>query len=136
MRYLQLDEVTKFPESGFSDPLKAIVITEAELSLAQRAALGQWLVKSGCLYMMAWGEGSQAIQDAVNLANLQAHEFGKIPDEHLVITTSHEHESLRDVFWYCKHTAMHPCLLLENILLLHLADNNRENNLTRQYLDA
>jgi hypothetical protein len=99
---------------------KAIVIAETAVSDERRAEISQWLVTSGCLYMMIWGTECRAWQDAVNLANLQSWDFGSIPDDCLVITTSHPDETLTDVFWFSKHTAMHPCASLEKVVLIHI----------------
>ena len=89
LRYLQSVPCCILPDLGFSHAFKAVVISESSLTNARQAEISEWLVLSGCLYMMAWGEGCRAWQDAVNLANLKAYEFAQIPDDQLVITTSH-----------------------------------------------
>ena len=45
----------------------------------------------------------------------------------------HEDESLSEVFWFSKHTAMHPCSMLENVVLLHLASAEKAQELTAEY---
>jgi hypothetical protein len=136
LRYLQSVPSYILPDLSFSHTFKAVVISEAILTTTRQAEISEWLVLSGCLYMMAWGEECRAWQDAVNLANLKAYEFAQIPDDQLVITTSHPDEQLQNVFWFCKHTAMHPCHDLDNTVLLHLGEQNRETEYTDEFIAA
>jgi hypothetical protein len=133
MRYLQISDLILPGDLSMQSPFKALVIAEDTAPKEFKAELSRWLVSAGCLYMMAWGEDCRAWQDAVNLANLQAYNFGAIPDDALVITTSHPDELLSDVFWFAKYTAMHPCASLENVVLLHLSADKREAELTTKY---
>ena len=86
--------------------------------------------------MMAWGDDCSAWGDSVNLANRQAFETDEIPDASLVMTTCHDDETLRETFWFSKHSAMHPCCQLEHVVLLHLAPVSREQDLIAEYQDA
>jgi hypothetical protein len=113
---------------------RAVVVAEAAVADERRAEISQWLVASGCLYMMAWGTECRAWQDAVNLANLQSWEFGTIPDDCLVITTSHPDETLADVFWFSKYTAMHPCAPLEKVVLIHITKEGAAKELQQQLI--
>ena len=88
---------------------------------------------SGCLYVMAWGEGCSSWEEPVGLANLEAFDPEEIPDDRVVITTWHEDEPLNEVFWFSKHTAMHPCYELDNAVLLHLVPVGREQELTDEF---
>ena len=72
----------------------------------------------------------------MNLANLQAWEYGRIPDDQLVIATSHPRESLDEVFWYAKHTALHPCDPLEDVWLIHVAETADETALLERFSRA
>jgi hypothetical protein len=133
LRYLQSVPSCKLPDLGFSHAFKAVVISESILTTTRQAEISEWLVLSGCLYMMAWGEDCRAWQVAVNLANHKAYEFAQIPDAQLVITTAHPDEQLQNVFWYSKHTAMHPCHDLDQTVLLHLGEQSREAELSEVY---
>lgn len=132
-RYLCCTSSSELLEKSKATDFRCVVIADQHLATEERAAISSWLIETGCLYMMAWGEEAKAWQDAVNLANLEAWNFATIPDERLVISTNHERESLEEVFWYAKHTAMHPCAKLANILLLHIAADNDEEHLLAQY---
>jgi hypothetical protein len=136
MIYIQLSASGKPPDISAQRPFKGIVVAEAPVTSERQAAISQWLVESGCLYMMTWGEGCSSWNDAVNLANLGMYNFGEIPDDHLVITTCHENEPLKEVFWFAKHTAMHPCFALDNVVLLHLSPVARAQELTDEYTGA
>ena len=72
----------------------------------------------------------------MNLVNLEAYQFSRIPDDCFVMTTCHESQVLNDVFWFSKYSAMHPCFRLDNILLLHLTSAGREQELIEEYMDA
>lgn len=136
MNYIQVTESTELPDISALQPFKAIVIVENTVSPDRQVTISQWLVNSGCLYMMAWGEGCRSWEETVDQANVDAFEQGEIPDASVVITTWHEDELLQDVFWYSKHTAMHPCCDLDNIVLLHLAPKAREQELTDLFENA
>ena len=108
-------------------PFKAVVIIATSFKPEQQTTISKWLVEQGCLYMMAWGDNCSSWAESVLLANRKAFTTPEIPDQSLVMTTFHDTESLKDVFWYAKHTAMHPCHKLENVLLLHLSLAARED---------
>jgi len=86
--------------------------------------------------MMAWGEDCASWQESVDRANLETFNSREIPDNRIVITTCHEDEPLKQVFWFSKHTAMHPCFALDNTFLLHLTTVGRELELMDEYNDA
>ena len=114
------------PDVGDLKPFKAIVVVEDRSSPEWQAQASRWLVDSGCLYMMAWGEDCSSWDDSVDLANLEGFDFGDIPDDEFVMTTWHKNEPLREVFWFAKVVADHPAVKLDNILILHIcADDKR-----------
>jgi len=86
--------------------------------------------------MMAWGIECRSWENSVDLANVEAFDLDEIPDDSLVITTWHQHEPLQEVFWFSKHSAMHPCCRLDKTVLLHLSSNGREREMTDAYLGA
>lgn len=129
MRYLHLTSANDLPDIGPTGAHKAVVIAEQTVDKAAREKISRWLVNSGCLYAMTWGEECRAWQDEINLANLQAHGFSKIPDDRLVIATSHPEEQLAEVFWFARYTAMHPCHKLTRVILLHLSEHDKKADL-------
>jgi hypothetical protein len=133
MHYTQLTLTTDLPDLASLRPFKAILVIEESLAAERQLEIGRWLVESGCLYAMAWGNESGRWQDAIQAANADAFDTDEIPDDRLIIATSHEDEPLPEVFWFSKYTAMHPCVDLDNVVLLHLASAARERELGEAY---
>ena len=133
MKYLQLKASDELPDLSGLQPFKAVVAIETAVTAEQQARISRWLVESGCLYMMAWGKECASWDESVALANRKAFSTPEIPDPSLIITTRHDGETLNDVFWFAKYTAMHPCHTLDNLLLLHLANNEREQEIRAEY---
>lgn len=133
IRYLHLDGEQAIPAAQSHQPFKAIIIAESDVTPDLRSAMCEWLSSAGCLYLMAWGQNALEWQEGINLANLQNHDFGSIPDGRLIITTTHEHEDLAKVFWFAKYTAMHPCAQLDEVMLVHIADEARATEFAELY---
>lgn len=136
MQYIQLISSNELPDISDLRPFKAVVIAEDTVTSDRQAAICQWLVESGCLYMMAWGQDCGSWDDAVNHANIEAFDSEEIPDDCVVITTRHEDESLKEAFWFSKYSAIHPCFRIENTVLLHLSPIGREQELGEKYMSA
>jgi hypothetical protein len=136
MDYLQLTALSNLPDLSALRPFKTVVLVEDVVTSDRQAAICRWLVEAGCRYIMAWGEECHSWDDSVDLANREKFNFEDIPDEGVVITTWHEDESLKEVFWFAKHTAIHPCFPLDTTVLLHLASFGREQEISAEYTDA
>ncbi len=135
--YVQITSESKVPEISSLAPFKAIVAIDDEtIGDLRRAEMSEWLVESGCLYMMAWGAQCSDWDDSVDTANLEAHDFGEIPDKDFVMTTWHESEPLREVFEFSKLSASHPTERLGHTVLLHLAKVSKEEEFRREYARA
>ncbi|MBB6558239.1 hypothetical protein HNP48_000903 [Acidovorax soli] len=113
-----------------------MVIVEAEGSAQWQAATSDWLVASGCLYMMAWGLGCSSWDDSVDWALLGAFRFEDIPPERFVMTSWHENETLDDVFFFCKQCALHDSVNLAQTVLLHIAKQPAEQRIMDVYAQA
>ena len=133
--YLQLRPGEELSDIAKLKPFLAIVVSEETVDSAWREAVSKWLVKSGCTYMLAWGNECSAWEDAVDLANIEQFNFGEIPEDELVVTTRHANESLIDVFRFAK-TAEHACTEFSNTLILHLSFQNNETEYLIQYAQA
>ena len=125
LRYVKIQDGESLPDVGDLKPFKAIVVIENRPSREWLHRASRWLVDSGCLYMMAWGDDCESWDDSVDLANLEAFDFGDIPDEEDVMTTWHDSESLEDVFRFAKASAHHPTVALDNVLILHVGPGDR-----------
>jgi hypothetical protein len=135
MEYIHLKPNSEFPDIARLYPFKAVVVIDDDVLPKWQANVSSWLVLSGCRYMMAWGKDCSSWDDSVDAASLEAFEFQEEPDDRLVITTWHENEPLRDVFWFAKNSASHPVLDLENSVIVHIS-NTRKENLKKEYEDA
>jgi hypothetical protein len=126
IEYLRLTTQTPLPNIQHLRPFKAVVIVEIPVDSDWQWQVSQWLVASGCLYMMAWGFECSSWDDAVDWANLEMFNYGNIPDNAFVMTTWHEKQSLKNVLWFAKYTAIHPDVSLQNTLLLAISCNNNK----------
>lgn len=134
--YVHLAPHSVPPGMAIEPGFKAILIIDEETPEEWQASVGAWLVRSGCLYLMAWGKQCDAWEEAVDAANLKEHGFGEIPEERFVMTTSHKKEALQDVFWYSKHVAFHPIVELQRTVLVHISSNNQSQALLKAYSEA
>ena len=85
---------------------------------------------------MAWGENCSAWDDAVDFANMEQFDYEEIPEEHFVMTTWHERDSLEELFFFAKNAALHPIAVLDNTLLLHVCAHENEKHLLGLYGSA
>jgi hypothetical protein len=131
--YLRITEGGALPESASPAPFRAVVVAEEAVSAEWQASVSEWLVHSGCLYMVAWGANCSSWDDSVDMANLEEFEFKEIPEDKFVMTTWHENESLSEALWFAKNNACHPTVALEHTLLLHISAQNGEQELLRAY---
>jgi hypothetical protein len=136
IKYLQLKPGSNPPNITSLSPFQAVVVIEEESSASWQEHISNWLVSSGCLYLMAWGLNCSSWDDSVDIANLQAHNFGDIPEDKFVMTTWHEDEPVSEAFWYSKNNAMHPTVDIENVLILHIASKGNESELLSAYASA
>lgn len=108
-------------------------MVEEDASSDWRNEISDWLVGGGCLYMVAWGRDCSAWDDSVDWANLNAFDCGDIPDDHFVMTTWHDKESLTEAFWFAKYCAFHPTIELARTLIVDVAPKPRQFELMEAY---
>lgn len=136
LNYLRIEPGRDLPDVGDLRPFRAVVIAEDAVDPAWQQAVSDWLVASGCLYMMAWGCACDAWDTSVDIAYLESIGFGDMPEDTFVMTTAHQGESLSDVFWFCHHVAADPTFDLRNVLLVHIGARNREEEFLALYRQA
>jgi hypothetical protein len=137
LQYIHLapDALPKAPI--LHEPFSAVVIIAAEVTPEWRHEVSKWLVNSGCLCMMAWGDDCSLWDDSVDVANLEAHNWEDIPDDRSVVTTWHEKESLSDVFWYANYSTFHPPEVpLEHLIILDITGKSRELTMKKLFARA
>lgn len=136
MDYYQISNKGSLPEISNLKPFKCVVVVEEEVDIEWQRQVSEWLVKSGCLYMMAWGKKCSSWDDSVDEANLKEWSYEDIPDESFVMTTWHEKESLSEVMWFAVHSAFHETCELEKIVVLHIAKVPQEFRFREEFKNA
>lgn len=136
VEYIRVEPGGSLPAVGTAHPYRSVVIVEASVSPEWQASASDWLVRSGCLYMMAWGENCSSWDDSVDFANIDQFLPAEVPDEKFVMTTWHENEPLEEVFWFAKNSAHHPTVQLDHTVLVHISSKSRQQNLLKAYADA
>ena len=133
--YLCLNPESELPKLSLGS-FRALVMIESEVSALWQNTVSDWLVRSGCLQMMAWGLGCSSWDDSVDWANISQFAHGDIPDESFVLTSWHEDQSLQEVMHFCKHFADHPFAELRSTLLSHIVYEPREEGICSLYSNA
>lgn len=133
IRYLHLPAGAEPPVIGQDGPFKAVVVSEQQAEQAWRDRIGEWLVRSGCLYMMAWGQEAQQWHNSVDWALLRIHDFEDIPDDKHVMTTWHDDEPLAEVFWFSGHTAWHDSAPEMNTWIIDIHADDRQAMMLEDY---
>ena len=138
MEYMRIVESGPLPDISHLKPFKAVVIIEVPVSAGRQHEVSDWLVRSGCRYMLAWGPGCSSWDDSVDTANLERFDFGDIPDDEFIMTTWHESDSLEDVFHFARYSAVRyeDSAELVNVLLLHLGIENKSAEFKKRYETA
>ncbi len=131
--YLHLPPGAPMPGFVVARPFKAVVIVEADVLYEWRKLVSEWLVETGCLYMMVWGRDCSLWDDSVDEAKLEKFNWDEIPDANYVWTTWHERESLAEVFWFCKVCATHDHAVLEHTLIIDIGPASRETEILAQF---
>lgn len=136
MTYVHLTSSSVLPDTCSSRPFRAVVIVEDVVGADRQAEISKWLVESGCLYMMAWGNDCGSWDTSVDIANLEEFDCAEIPDNRRVMTTWHPQETVAEVFWFCKNCAFHPAVDISNDMILHLSPEPGSRKLTDGYFAA
>jgi hypothetical protein len=110
-----------------------VLVIEDAVSDGWQALVSDWLVASGCLYMVAWGRDCSSWDDSVDYANLSHFDHGEIPDDAFVMTTWHTDESLSETFRFAGHWASHPTVDLGRTIIIHVSPERREADLLEAF---
>jgi len=117
-------------------PFKCLILVTEKVTGPWQRLVSEWLVASGCLYMMAWGVNCSSWDDIVDIANLENFDFGDIPDDKSVVTTWHSDEPLEDVIRFAKFSAHHPTVDLEELVVLDIGKSGRQEILQKLFDNA
>ena len=135
-RYLRLMPGDPLPQLNDFSPFKAVLVIEADVKPEWQAKVSRWLADAGCRYMMAWGIACSSWDDSVDLANMEQFDCSAIPEEEFIVTTWHDDELLDEVLWFARMGAQHPTLDLQNVLVLHVGTNDREEEIATLFAAA
>lgn len=136
MHYIHLSLGGSLPKLEISSPFLAVVVAEETVSVNWQSVVSDWIVNSGCLYMMAWGKNCSSWDDSVDMANIILFLDEKTPDDKFVMTSWHDNEPLEQVFWFAKNCAHHPTVELKETLIIHISKINKEQLLISKYQNA
>lgn len=135
VHYVHLANGGVTPALPFGGAFKAVVVVEDDVDFAWQDTVSEWLVRSGCRYMMAWGRKCSEWDDSVDHADRVVFGDG-MPDDNFVMTTWHDEEPLDEVFWFSEFAAMHPSVELPHTLILHIAPSAGEVAMLQKFQDA
>lgn len=121
VEYLHLRPGTAPPALNETEPFKAVVMIEADVAPEWQYLISDWLVRSGCLYMMAWGRKCIDWDTSVDESNHALVTLGEFPEEHFVMTTWHDGDPLKEVFWFSMMCAFDDTVDLNKTYILHIA---------------
>ncbi|MEM9085775.1 MAG: hypothetical protein AAGB23_07620 [Pseudomonadota bacterium] len=131
-RYLQLGPGQQ-PPSLEAKPYRLIIVADAEVPDEWRKRVANWIWSIGARYVIAWGCSCEEWHDSVDWANLEAFDFGQVPDKDHIMTTWHANEPLSEAFWFAGFCAVHPDLELSETIILHISDANHREEMLAQY---
>jgi len=133
--YLHLRPEQAPPELAVRSFL-AIFVAEQASDERWRTQIAEWLVESGCLYLVAWGVDCAAWHDSVDWALLDAFDSEAIPDDRFIMTTWHDGEPLSHAFWFAQHCASHPAVELGETVLVHVSPEASRTEMLNAYRDS
>jgi hypothetical protein len=134
--YLHLKPGDAPPDLPGERPFRALLVIEAPVTPEWRMLVSEWVVRSGCLYMMAWGLDCSSWDDSVDLAHLAAFDFEEAPDDLTPMTTWHADQPLAEAMWFADRSALHPTVPLPHLIIVHIAAEARGAELLQAYEDV
>lgn len=133
LSYVHLPPEAPLPSVGEVGPFRAVLVLEQAVSNDWQSRVSEWLVNSGCLYMMAWGVECSSWDDSVDWANQSVVGLDDVPEDRFVMTTWHDNEPLAETFWFAGFSAHHPTVTLEHIAIIDIGPTNREREMLQAY---
>ena len=135
--YVRIAPGEKLPDVSHLRPFKAIVVLKTDYSTDWQNEVSEWLVQSGCRYMMAWGPNCSTWDDSVDWADIEARGF-EDDDRKFVMTTWHDDETLESVFWYSQFCAnfSYDDVELTNALILHISNEDQKGELLELFYQS
>jgi hypothetical protein len=128
--YFQITSNLELPSIDKFAPFKAVVIVDIECEQNWQDEVSEWLVLSGCKYMMAWGKDCSSWDDSVDIADIKLNgdDIDSGP-----ITTWHDDETLSEVFEFCKYSAKRFECELDSTLVIHVSEVNQKEKMLNEH---
>jgi len=117
-------------------PYRLVIVADEDVADEWRNKVAEWIYAVGSRYVIAWGQSCEDWHDNVDWANLEAFEYGDIPDKDFVMTSWHPNERLSEVFWFAGFCAHHPDVKLSDTVILHISDRERGEALLAEYRES
>ena len=136
LKYIRLQPDDDLPELSEPSPFKVMLVIDEEISQPWQWEVARWLVSTSCRCVMVWGLECDSWEEAIEDAHLEAFDFEEVPEDQVIVTTSHEDEELAEVFWYCRHRAKHPVHELAHTVILHISNEIKKTEFEELYAEA
>ena len=107
-------------------PRRTIILVEQECEVGWQERVSDWIVESGCLYMMAWGRDCTSWDDSVDYAMHRKAGYADVSDDNFVVTTWHDGEPLHEVFFFARMCAFHPEIALPTLTIVDIRAEARK----------
>ena len=99
--FLQLEPPYDRLIPGFGMPYVSIVVAcDPTITQEQQAEISAQLVATDCRHMLAWGINAISWDTSVDIAFINTDPDFNPPNDRHVMTTWHDHETIRDVVWF------------------------------------
>ena len=134
LEYLHLIPDSSLPDISHLAPFKAMLILEAPCPEEWQNKVCRWIIEMGGLNVDTWGIECNDWSDALLRAMHEVF-IDEVPDEHFIMTSWHDDESLKSAFFYlgaCAYLS-YTDVELENTLLLHIGGENKEQEILEEY---
>ena len=135
LHYFHLPSGSK-PPIVERQPYRVVVLIEQEVTAEWQDMVSDWIIESGCLFMMAWGLNCSGWDDSVDWANRRAFEPEEIPDDDFVMTSWHDNEPMDEGFVFCRLCAFHPTIELPKVIILDITGNARSVEITNRFWNS
>jgi hypothetical protein len=136
VEYLRIWEGEPLPAIEAFGPFKCVIIIQSPPSQTWQTLVSEWLVASGCLFMMAWGVGCSGWDDSVDYANIDAWSGQEIPDDSFIMTTWHDDEPLSEVLGFARVAADQGHVDTTICLLIDIGTESRRDQMLHDYAQA
>lgn len=134
--YLRLAENGALPDLPKLGQLGVAIVADIAVSNSRQNEIADWLYSSGCRYMAAWGIDCSIWDDALDWAQIAVWPDGA-PDDQFIMTTWHDKDTMEQALWFIGTVACtYDDQLLGHILILHIGDCDRQNELKSSFLAA